>query len=418
MARLAHFFIQAAGLAVVLVLWTRTFLRSGFSSDLWLVLVILPPWVLSSYLIRKGMSAFRWTESLGRTLGCSVDSYFLVTAIGLASGDSAIVARAFFVFLFVVALLGGPTTILVVVATGTLAYYAVLLGDTSALGLKEIVVAGLLGGICGMAWKLVVPLLWKAVNLLVAEPKPAAPAKSAEEAELEALAAAGFGRPAPASTAEAPAAVALPFTQPGGGPATSGTGLPFLNGGPVTAAPGETMADPEALRLVLRDRETALLAVQSEKDALAAEVEKLRGQLQASTAPPGEGGAAAADDRVRALEAELAQARTAQQAAEKTAEKLRSDLAAAEQEMAKLYGLDGPPPAAAPGEGGAAAPDDRVRALEAELAQARTAQQAAEKTAEKLRSDLAAAEQEMAKLFGMDTPAPASSQPAAAAGKP
>ncbi len=325
---------------------------------------------------------YKWTENLGRTLGFSVDSYFLVTAMGLASHDSSILARAFFALLFLMALAGGPAAILTSIFTGVLAYYAVLLGDTSSLGLKVIMIAGFAGGICGMAWKLVTPLLLKAVNLLLAAPESDAPKQSSEEAELEAFIKASLKKTNPTADAEA-----LPFVKVAE-PATNDNAQNSAAAPGAVAAP---MADVEAMRLVLRDKETELFAAQSAKDELAAELEKSRAELLAALSSKEAG--ASSGERVIALEAELLQARAAQQTAEDASQKLRDELSEAEKEMSKLYGLDAPAQATF----AAAASEIGNDAAMAELKQ-KLSEALAEK--DKLAKELEKANDELMKVCG------------------
>lgn len=321
-ARVSRLILQATCLVYVLWLWFRGFLRAGISGDLLLCLIIVTAWVALIFMLRRATATLGWNATRARVLGSAADSYFLLVAVGLCTADSALMARTLFVWLFAAALVDRPAAMAAALLAGSAAYCTIALDNPASLHAGLVFAGGFIGGLCGMSWKMTLPLLWRALKHMLDEERQAYASgeKSEEEEELDPFAAAGFGRPAE------PAAVALPFVQ-------QATSEPQSPEGGAQDHVGEL----EELKLIVREKETALLAMQEERDRFAGELEGLR--LQLETAASGAGGPGH-DTDVAKLELELANERAARQQAEAKQAKLQTDLEEAERELARLYGMD------------------------------------------------------------------------------
>ena len=190
--RSALFAIRIVGLVFVLVMALAGMLRNGFNSDLLLLVLLLGVWFLIVALISAFQNRLNWHENTTSLLTCAMDAYFAMTALNLAATPPHIALLTLAAFCFAVAFATGPALGLTSFLTGLIGFMSayVVTAHSWRPSIPSVIVVPLLGAFCGLAWRIVVPLLWKAIQLIAADPdavkRGAAPGAASAEATLDA----------------------------------------------------------------------------------------------------------------------------------------------------------------------------------------------------------------------------------------
>lgn len=165
----AHILLRAAVFLIIAQQALITFLKPESSANLPFFITIASAWLAVSLFIRRGVTHHNWAHNAAQILLSSMDAYFIMACISLSAGASSLAIRVYGLYCFALVFAAGPLNAMAAFAAGVVAYISVYTmqhpGKIAPVWIAAI--TGLAGVICGMAWRIVAPILWRALKLLI-----------------------------------------------------------------------------------------------------------------------------------------------------------------------------------------------------------------------------------------------------------
>lgn len=321
------FIIRIVSLAFVLFMTVGSMIEHGFRSDLVALALLLGAWFLIGALITGFQRRLKWHENTTCLLTCAMDSYFLMTTLNLAATPAYMAMLALAAFCFAVAFAAGPMLAGTSCLTGLIGFVSAYFftGDSLRPSLLNAIGIPLLGLICGLAWRIVVPMLWKAIQIIAANPDA-----------VNRGVVPGAAEPEIAATPDAAAAISVLEEEKAR----------------LIADMENVRAEVDLLKILSAKRQKSFEAADKEKQQLKLELESARKEMEkisgmdgaVPTQSPAPGDAPDADPdrgqqgRVAELENELAATRARLEQVESEKEALAGELEKTNAELMKAYG--------------------------------------------------------------------------------
>ena len=375
---MAHRFVRMAMMLILGLLLWKLQKVGGINADFIFFTVAGIVWFVASVLIEWGVFGYQWSEKIGRTLIASLDGYCLALCFGLAQHGGGLAIRALGVYCLILALICGALPAALAGLAGMLAFLTVCLITEldwhSGLALSGL--TALAAVVCGAAWQVTAPTVWKALQAWTHGASGAAQAGTAATQEpADELAAAFAAAAAPAAKIPNPPA-------------------PEINNENALLT-----QQIEELRALITERETTLATVTQEKNELGKELEKATEEIMKMFSNTGE--SAPAPTASAALPADVISLQKALDAMTQEKEAVSKELEKATDEIMKMFeNAGGPPPAPA------AAPVD---APSADVAALQKALDAITKEKDAVAKELEKTTDELMKVFGNIGEAPTAS---------